>query len=90
MGSVRGVRRGKYAVKFSGIPRCALCNKFYKRKQSLIQHNLTTHLNHRTVCSICGKKYSSLSSHNRHLKKVSFIYNIHEYTYMYVCTTTAI
>lgn len=73
MGSIKGVSRGKYQTRVL-LPNdnvyCSQCNKRYKRRQSLLQHIRSKHLNVRMTCMICSKEYTSRSVYNPHVKSV--------------------
>lgn len=49
---------------------CSRCNKSFKRKATLKDHILTNHLGFKVPCPVCGKKYTSISVVNRHLRVV--------------------
>lgn len=72
MGSIKGVRRGKYTrkVKPSEATRCCKCNKTYKRTGSLKHHILSKHSNYYVICPLCNRKFTSVSTSNRHIKIV--------------------
>lgn len=72
MGSIKGVRRGRYATKSNqeNQTSCGQCNRIYKRKHSLAHHIRTTHSNYSVECPICKIKLTSVSVRNRHLKNV--------------------
>lgn len=76
MGSIKGLRRGKYQTRsINGDVFCSRCNKRYKRRQSLLQHIRSKHLNIRSICTICLRKYTSVSTYNRHLRNVHGLTN---------------
>lgn len=70
MGSIKGIRRGKYKIRHQKEHVCSRCSKVYRRRNSLFQHIQSKHLNVRVTCTICTKKYISISVRNRHLRKV--------------------
>lgn len=77
MGSIKGVHRGKYKTLNSDQNgfHCSRCNKKYKRRYSLLQHIRSKHLEIKTKCPICLKKFISKSVQTRHLKNVHGIKN---------------
>lgn len=68
MGSIKGLRRGRYNKKRKDFL-CLRCNKLYKKHSSLTQHIRSVHLNIQIVCSFCNKPFKSKSTLNRHTRK---------------------
>lgn len=77
MGSIKGVKRGKYKIVNSSQNgfACVRCNNKYKRRNSLLKHIESKHLQITTKCPICSKKFTSKSVQTRHLKNVHGIQN---------------
>lgn len=78
MGSIKGVRRGRYkkrTIKMEGKAICSECHKKYARKAILEHHIKSEHLKYRVNCPLCYKNFVSVSICNRHLKKVHGIQN---------------
>lgn len=77
MGSIKGVRRGKYAARlFSGKPvYCDMCHKQYKRKPILAHHMRTKYFHHYVPYPVCSGEFVSVSTCNRHLKNVHRIFD---------------
>lgn len=76
MGSIKGVRRGKYTVRTlnpSGEVYCFKCNKCFKRKAILRHHIRTKHLNFLVRCPVCANGFVSTYVCKRHLKNVHHI-----------------
>lgn len=78
MGSIKGIRRGKYKT-LNSVQNgfcCTRCNKKYKRRYSLLQHIRSKHLGIKIKCPICLKEFTSKSVQRRHIKKVHGITNL--------------
>lgn len=76
MGSVKGQPRGKYKsrkIKPSNVVFCATCDKSFKRLPILEHHIKSVHLNYRSVCPMCQKKFISNSICYRHIKETHHI-----------------
>lgn len=72
MGSIKGVKRGKYNKNRITPPEkvcCSYCGNEYKKRTSLIQHMRARHLKIKVTCPICLNKYTGRSMLNRHYKK---------------------
>lgn len=73
MGSVKGVRRGKYQshiLTVKGDVYCSECGMKYKKRSSLMQHFQAKHLKKRIICPQCSKKFTSISTMGRHMRRV--------------------
>lgn len=73
MGSIKGVRRGKYKTRTlhpNGEVQCFHCHKKYRKRSSLLQHIRATHFQLRKKWNICARKFTSTSTLNRHQRKV--------------------
>lgn len=82
MGSIRGVPRGSYKiVQRNPVERfhCWKCKKSYKRKVILAHHIKSKHLNYHVICPICSRRYTSVSTCHRHLKKSHCIQNYSQF-----------
>lgn len=78
MGSKKGVRRGPYkktALKSSGRVFCFKCGKSYTRRPILLHHIQSVHMKKLVECTLCPKKFVSMSVCNRHIKTVHNIAN---------------
>lgn len=77
MGSIKGVRRGKYKTYTLNNQKvyCWKCLKSYKRKAILEHHIRTKHLNHCVACPVCDQRFASVSTCHRHLREMHHISN---------------